>query len=292
LTLAESANEPLEVRTAAMETGAKVSPAAAAVVLDRLLDDREPKVRDAALRALVQTEHWSTIRKLFTENRASLGLQRGAMEEMLGSTSGALILYRLLDDSSLPRDLRGPLIERASNHADANVRTLFDRFLPPERRGARLGGTIRPQQILSLTGDVPRGKDIFFKSTAAQCAKCHRVGREGGALGPDLNNIGKKYEKATLLETILQPSKAMAPEYVPYLLETKSGQVHAGFLVEKNDKEIVLKDADSKTIQVATEEVELLAPQATSIMPELVLQDVSAQDAADLLAYLMTLQGN
>lgn len=292
LTIVETPGEPVAVRTAAMQTGAKVAPAAAAVVLDRLLTDRDPKIREAALQSLVKTQDWSTMRRLFTENRVSTHIQRGAMDEMLGSTSGALILYRLLDDRTLPRDLRRPLIDRASKHADANVRTLFDRFLPPDQRGARLGKEIRPAQILSLTGDAERGQEIFFKSSAAQCAKCHRVGNEGGTLGPELGNIGKKYEKAALLETIVEPSKAIAPEYVPYLLETTAGQVHAGFLVEKNDQEIVLKDADGKLIHVAAGDVELLAPQTISIMPELALQDVSAQDAADLLAYLMTLQGN
>ena len=110
-------------------------------------------------------------------------------------------------------------------------------------------------------------------------------------IGPDLSNIGKKYDRGALLETILDPSKAIAPEYVPHLLETKSGKVYAGFLVEKTDDLVVLKDADGKNIRVPADDIELLAPQTTSMMPELVLQDVSAQDAADLLAYLMTLKG-
>ena len=73
----------------------------------------------------------------------------------------------------------------------------------------------------------------------------------GGTLGPELINIGKKYERKALLETILDPSKAIAPEFVPYLLETKSGQVYAGFLVEQTADHVVLKDIKSQAIRVA-----------------------------------------
>ena len=291
LKLTETPDEPLEVRTAAIAAAAQVASVPAATILERLLNDRDPKIQVAALKGLVKSENWSTMRKLLTENRVSAQVQRNAVQEMLGSTAGALMLYRLLDDSSLPSDLRGPLVERASRHADANVRTLFDRFIPADLRAKRLGRIIQPDQILSLDGNAERGREIYLKSTAAQCAKCHKIGDEGGTLGPDLSQIGKKYERGALLETILDPSKAMAPEYVPHLLETKSGKVYAGFLVEKTDTQVELKDADGKTVRVPADDVELLAPQATSIMPELVLQDVSAQDAADLLAYLMTLKG-
>ncbi|MGH7137967.1 MAG: hypothetical protein ACREHD_19635, partial [Pirellulales bacterium] len=107
----------------------------------------------------------------------------------------------------------------------------------------------------------------------------------------DLSQIGKKYERATLLETILDPSKAIAPEYTAYLLETAQGQVYAGFLVERDDKQVVLKEATGKLIKVAAEDVEALEAQQKSLMPELVLRDVTAQDAADLLAYLTSLSG-
>ncbi len=289
LSFVQNDREPLPVRLAAMATAARVAPAAASVVLERLLTDSNPQIREAALNALVKTENWSTMRRLLTENRVSLNVQRGAVEQMLASTSGALMLYRLLDDSTLPQDLRAPLVSRASNHADANVRTMFERFVPEDQRAKRLGKRVSPDEILSLKGDPDRGERVFFKSTAAQCSKCHRVNGAGGMIGPDLSQIGKKYERGALLETILDPSRAIAPEYVPHLLETKSGKVYAGFVVEKTDELLVLKDADGKNIRVPADEIELLAPQTTSMMPELILQDVSAQDAADLLAYLMTL---
>jgi putative heme-binding domain-containing protein len=77
---------------------------------------------------------------------------------------------------------------------------------------------------------------------------------------------------------------------VPYLLETTGGQVYAGFLVEKNEKQVVLRDVKNQTIRVPIDEIEVLVQQQKSLMPELVLSQVTAQDAADLLAFLESLK--
>jgi putative heme-binding domain-containing protein len=140
-----------------------------------------------------------------------------------------------------------------------------------------------------LRGDSKRGEQVFFENSAAQCKNCHTVHGKGAAVGPDLSQIGKKYERATLLETILEPSKAIAPEYYTYLVETERGQVFAGFLVEKTDKQVVLKDAKGELIRVPAKEVAEIVKTEKSVMPDLALRDVTAQDAADLLAFLTTL---
>ena len=94
------------------------------------------------------------------------------------------------------------------------------------------------------------------------------------------------------MQSILDPSRAIAPEYYVYTLETDDGLLHAGFLAEKNDKEIVLKDAKGQLIRVPATTVGAYTKNEESMMPTLVLRDVTAQDAADLLAYLVGLRGD
>jgi hypothetical protein len=62
--------------------------------------------------------------------------------------------------------------------------------------------------------------------------------------------------------------------------------VYAGFLVEKTDKQVVLRDVNRQQVRVPADEVEALVEQEKSLMPELVLSEITAQDAADLLAFL------
>jgi putative heme-binding domain-containing protein len=74
------------------------------------------------------------------------------------------------------------------------------------------------------------------------------------------------------------------------VLETTEGRVFSGFVVEKTDQEVAIKDQQGQTHRFPASKIESLNAQAKSIMPDLVLRDVTAQDAADLLAYLTTLK--
>ena len=213
-----------------------------------------------------------------------------ATDRLIESTPGALVLLRLIDAGELADDLKQPVLAKAQTHPDANIRVLYEKYIPEDQRPKKLGSAISADQIMSLAGDANRGRNIFFKSSAAQCNRCHAVQGFGSDLGPELSKIGKKYERHSLLETILLPSKAIAPEYRAYVVETTGGQVYAGFLVEQSEKQIVLRDVNKRIIRIPADEVEALVEQEKSLMPELVLSEVTAQDAADLLAFLESLK--
>jgi putative heme-binding domain-containing protein len=112
----------------------------------------------------------------------------------------------------------------------------------------------------------------------------------GETVGPDLSKVGTKYTKAGLLEHILEPSKSIDPAFTTYLCETKDGHVFSGLAVEKTDTAVVLKDAQGKSVRLMSAEVERMVPQSRSLMPELLLRDMTAQQVADLLEFLARLR--
>ena len=123
-----------------------------------------------------------------------------------------------------------------------------------------------------------------------QCKNCHRIAGKGTEVGPDLDLIGKKYDRAGILDNILFPSKQIEEKYLTYLVETKKGQVHSGLLVSKDATKVVLKDATNKRIEIPAGDVELLVPQQKSLMPDLLLRDLTAEQVADLTAFLSSLK--
>jgi putative heme-binding domain-containing protein len=290
LALAQRSDLAPDDRQRAVALCAKLKPKAAVASLRALLDDRDPAVANAALVALVDLQDAGSLRDLLARETIPAATRRAAAERAADTTAGAILLLRLIDANHCSPDIKDAVIAKATKHPDANVRVLYEKFVPESERPKKLGQSISADEILALAGDANRGRIIFYQSSAAQCKQCHAVQGFGGATGPELSTIGKKYERRALLETILEPSKAIAPEYVPYLLETKSGQVHAGFLVARSDSGIELRDVENRTIRVAADEVEALLPQQKSLMPELVLSEVTAQDAADLLAFLVSLK--
>ena len=57
------------------------------------------------------------------------------------------------------------------------------------------------------SGNVDNGAKVF----ASQCASCHRVGTNGGRLGPDLSRIGAARSRAALVREIRTPSEWIPP---------------------------------------------------------------------------------
>src|SRR2546430_1210877 len=129
---------------------------------------------------------------------------------------------------------------------ESEIRDLFERSLPADQRTVRLGTNIQPQAILALKGNPERGRAVFFKTAGVQCAICHKIGGVGGAVGPDLSEIGKKYDRAKILESILEPSKEIEPAYTSYAVQMNDGRVLVGLIVSRDEKEIVLRDAQAK----------------------------------------------
>jgi putative heme-binding domain-containing protein len=212
------------------------------------------------------------------------------VDRLLSTTRGAFLALRALDEGTLPAVVRPLIVKRGATHAESSVRDLFERYLPSDQRVQRLGSLIQPGQILAIPGDAARGKEIFLRTAGVSCGNCHRVGNEGTELGPELTLIGKKYDRPALLESILEPSKVIDPKYITYLIETRDGRVLSGLLVERNDEAVVLRDARNNLHRIQRLEVEQLVAQQQSLMPELQLRDLTAQQAADLIEYLSSLK--
>lgn len=211
------------------------------------------------------------------------------VDRLLQSTSGALRLARALDAGTVPSNLRTLAVAKGVAHEHPEVRGLFERYVPEDRRLPRLGENLDPRPVLALAGKPDHGREIFFASGSA-CSSCHRIGGKGGTLGPDLSHIGTKYKHDKILESVLEPSKAIDATYLWYVIETKDGQTIAGKMVDQNDQSVALVDASGVPVRVPTANVKQLVAQEKSPMPELLLAAMTAQEAADLIAFLASLK--
>jgi uncharacterized repeat protein (TIGR03806 family) len=168
------------------------------------------------------------------QNAKSPESRAEAIRRLTSSTRGTLSLLRIKDRGDLSEAVHREIVSLTKNHAQSEVRDLFERFLPESERIKRLGSVVNQSGILGLEADVKRGQQVFFSESAASCKNCHRINEKGETLGPDLTKIGKKYKRGDLLTHILEPSKFMEPKYVSYLLETTQGRIYTGLLAEKH----------------------------------------------------------
>ena len=240
------------------------------------------------------------ITSLGSDDRASLDLLgqgnapsehlQGAISQLLNTTSGAFALLSVVRSGGVAADLQDQIVGLSQKSSAPTVRALFEDFVPESLRRPTLGPDIQPETILDLTGDVARGRLIYL-SDASRCRTCHVKDEQGRSLGADLKEVGKKYPKPELLQHILEPSLKMEPAVTPYQIVTVDGKIHSGLIIERSEDEIVLQNAQLEVLHFATDDVETLEPMDKSIMPERLLSDMTALEAADLLEYLSSLRG-
>jgi putative membrane-bound dehydrogenase-like protein len=163
--------------------------------------------------------------------------------------------------------LAGPLFEGASKPVD---RTAYQTF------------------ALRESGDVTRGKSFF--EGAATCTACHRVNGNGNLIGPDLSDIGTKYDRAALIESVLYPSKQILDGYHNTTVTLKNGTAYNGFLRNQSDDELTLVDAAGEKHIVKRSDVAKNEETAASLMPEGLQSTLSLAEFADLIGFLESLK--
>ncbi len=142
-----------------------------------------------------------------------------------------------------------------------------------------------------IAGDPQAGRTLFFDLQGkAPCAKCHSVGGEGGRIGPSLDRIASRRAPEFLMESILQPSKEIAPEYEAVAVATKAGRVITGLRVNETNFSIQLTEETGRFHSFLKRDLEEVKVQKASLMPANFGEVLTVKELHDLFAFLMTLE--
>ena len=136
------------------------------------------------------------------------------------------------------------------------------------------------------TPNFERGKEVF---AAGQCYKCHRMGLQGGILGPDLTAAGGRFSAKDLLVSIVEPNKVISDQYGATQFLTDDGRVVVGRIVNMsgNQLRVMTNMLDpSKLESISTDAIESTRPAQNSMMPAGLLDTFTKEEIADLVAYL------
>ncbi len=162
--------------------------------------------------------------------------------------------------------------------------------LPPEvrRRRARAAETAWEPY---LDGDSARGRALFFDEAGpVACAKCHRVGDEGGEVGPELTAIAGTRTAQYIVESLVEPGETIAGGYETVAIETTDGRILDGVVRRETADSLWLVSATGEEHALAKADVARRRTQETSLMPDDLADNLSVRELHDLLAYLRTLR--
>jgi putative heme-binding domain-containing protein len=143
-------------------------------------------------------------------------------------------------------------------------------------------------KALDGPGDAAAGERIFFHPKAAGCFRCHQIHGRGGHVGPDLSSAARLLGRKKLVESIVDPSKEIAPRFIPWSLITKDGRSFNGLLVTEGPGDLeTYSDSTGKLFVLSPANIEERHPLRTSIMPEGLADQLTIQEFRDLVAFLM-----
>ncbi len=134
---------------------------------------------------------------------------------------------------------------------------------------------------LRLKGDPGHGLEVFN----AQCASCHRVGKTGVEVGPDLAGVAARTPEE-LLVNILDPNRQVQSNYVNYMIRTFDGRTLSGIVAEETPTTITLRRAEGIEDIILRDDIDEMISMGLSIMPEELEAAIDFQQMADLIAYI------
>ena len=144
----------------------------------------------------------------------------------------------------------------------------------------------------SKLDQVGRGRDFNSGKAAfndAQCLLCHRFGNEGGAIGPELTAASSKYSRRDILESMLEPSKVVSDQYQNHIVFKKDGEDVSGRITDENDERLVVLPnplAPESRVEIKKTHIDRRVPSKVSPMPTGLLNNLTADEILDLLAYI------
>jgi len=140
--------------------------------------------------------------------------------------------------------------------------------------------------VAPVDGNALAGKRVY---DTQGCSRCHEIGNQGSALGPDLTRIGVARSYEYLKTSIIDPSADIPAEYHAIRIVTQAGKRVQGVWVNEDSFTIQVRLADESFASFDKQTLKEVVHAKQSTMPAYHLGET---DLKDLLAYLSRLTGD
>lgn len=145
-------------------------------------------------------------------------------------------------------------------------------------------GLATPEEV---PGDPAAGEVVYDR---IGCASCHIINGEGGILGPELTDVGRRRGLSFLEESILKPEADLPTNYRGTRLLTIAGQEVVGIQLNEDDYSIQIRDISGNPRSFLKHNLKRIQRDNPSLMPDY-RSILSAKQLEDLVAYLASLKG-
>ena len=216
---------------------------------------------------------------------------------------------------------RGPDLTRAQKkhtHSDADMFQVISNGIPGTAmpangtNGQGVGMTdteiwqiiayIRSQEVKAAgraVGDAAHGKELFYGD--ANCSMCHMVDGKGGRLGPDLTGVGGSRTRASIIDSIRNPSRRLAwglteatkefpEEYESVTAVTADGKTITGVTLNEDSFTVQIMDSGEHIHLLEKDKLKSFQKSRESAMPKYSPDVLSDKEVDDIVAFLATVE--
>jgi putative heme-binding domain-containing protein len=308
LKLLSSDDSPPEIRRLALRSLSPDNPGLKAELLVKYLGDSDAALRLEAIRTIRQradAPRWPQLRDIAAsadrpaEERceAILGLSPDDADDRK-------LLFSLAGDDN--PEIAGEAL-RAIRGLELSANELTQLRSLQAKAAGPLKGLVQRILLKSPPQDLPKHEDvaawlklaegegnsqagerIFYSPRVGGCFRCHEFEGRGERVGPDLSTIGRALTRERLVQSIVDPSREIAPQFTSYSILLKSGEVLTGIHVgDEVDGRMKFADANGRVFHVHPNDIDRRQPSRQSIMPENLADNLTPQELRDLIAFLL-----
>ncbi|MES1213820.1 MAG: PVC-type heme-binding CxxCH protein, partial [Singulisphaera sp.] len=286
LALAQDDRRDSAARETAVAVLAQSGFETAGTALLALVDPQQPAaLQSAALRALRGMSDPQISAALLDADRFaaySPTVREEVLAAILGNKAHWPGLFGAMESGAVPTSAldtlrRKQFLDSRDSAVRARATRLFGQVANQDR--GRIYEDFK--SVIALAPQAENGHAVFRK----HCANCHRLDREGFAVGPDLFGIRNQPKEAILLH-ILIPEQEITQGFAAYTIETKDGRILTGLLASETATSVTLRQPLGKEEAVLRSDIERLSASKLSLMPQELEKLMSRQELADLLSYL------
>ena len=254
-------------------------------VLEKLLEAHPaPEIEVAALNSAAAFDEAAAGKMILASWRGySPAGRKAAVDALLTQTNRVPMLLEAIQSGAVERSsIDAPAEARLYDNADPAIAKKA-RALLQNATSDRAKVVEAYHDVVNLRGNAAHGKQLFDEN----CARCHMPRSQGGRVGPDLSGINNK-TKGELLTSILNPSYAIEPRFVNYVITTKDGRIYDGVIASETPGAIMLRGGseDGSDQTVLRRNIAEVRASSVSLMPDGSEEHLKKRDLADLIAYL------
>ncbi|MHA3771245.1 PVC-type heme-binding CxxCH protein [Verrucomicrobiota bacterium sgz303538] len=249
------------------------------------LDSADPQVQTGAVRSLARLQDRQSVEALLDPkrwNQLPPAVREAVLTAVLSRPRLIPVLLDSLENHLLPTNAIDSLRrQQLQKHADRGIRERATKLLAQPASGDRQKAFESAKAALALAPHPANGREVFRKL----CATCHRIEREGVAVGPDLFDIRNQPKESILLHIVV-PEHEIAPGFSAYVLEMKDGRTLAGIISSETPESITLRQPGGQEETISRTSISALTSSPLSLMPQGLERVMSNQEMSDLIAYL------